>query len=77
MKPKEIVLKFLTESGRTLEYLDIGCSGYIPNSLTQFPDFLYKYYGVDPLSNEVERLRKVYPSAKYIDAFIIAPGTKG
>lgn len=62
--------------GIKISALDIGCSGFKPMEWERFRRNL-KYYGVDPLVNEIQSLQKRNPESSYISAFIKAPGATG
>ena len=56
--------------------LDIGCSGYIPFQWERLGTNL-KYYGVDPLTSEIQRLSLLYPQHKFLDCYIRCEGCTG
>ena len=56
--------------------LDIGCSGSKPMEWDRLENKL-QYNGVDPLVNEIQKLRAKYPRDNYLTAFITDKGCKG
>ena len=59
-----------------LQALDIGCSGYMPTQWSMFRDYI-DYIGVDPLINEIDRLKFVYPESRFVAAYLWTPDCKG
>lgn len=56
--------------------LDVGCSGSKPIEWDRLKGSL-NYNGVDPLVNEINKLKSKFPSDKFLCAFIDDEGCKG